>query len=120
MDFAITGIDTLGIGQMTFTPATDISNNVYLSLKIRRGSFFFNPEFGLRQRVRMKNTEQNAALLREDVRDALQWLLDVGKATKIEVISELDETDLYRLNMLIAVTQADGRIVPFKHFTEVV
>jgi phage gp46-like protein len=120
MDFNITGIDNLGVGQMTFEPSTDICNNIYLSLSIERGAWFLNTDFGLRRRQRMKNTEQNAALLREDIKDALQWLLDTGKATKITVQSELDAEDIYRLNMAIEVTQADGRIVPFKYFTEVV
>jgi phage gp46-like protein len=120
-DFAITGIDARGIGEMTFDPSTDISNNVYLSLTIPKGSWFFNPLFGLRRRGRMKNTERTASLIAEDARSALQWLLDSGRASKIEVSTERDPlADPYRLKLLVEVMQKDGNSVSFAIFKEVV
>ncbi len=121
MDFKIITGD--GLGQMTFDRADSIMNNIFLSLMVRRGSFFQNPEFGSRLHLlhRAKNTEKTAALAVEYCKEALQWLLDVGRATKIEVVSQRDRLqDLNRLKLLIETTQADGRTVTFDYFVEVV
>lgn len=119
MDLAITLQD--GQAQMTFFEAGDIFNNIYLSLTVKKGSFFHNPAFGLRQRGRLKNTEATAALIRHDYKDALQWLIDIGRAKSVAVSSERDRwQDLNRLKLLIEVVQADGRTVTFTTYREVV
>ena len=121
MDFKIT---TDGItGQMTFEKADSITNNIYLSLMVEKGSFFQNTDFGSRLHLlkRAKNTEKTAALAEEYCKEALQWLLNIGRATKINVYSERDRLqDLNRLKLLIEVTQSDGRQISFQTFTEVV
>lgn len=110
-----------GIGQMTFEKADNIMNNIYLSLMITQGSWFFNPQFGMRNTGRLKNTEQNAALVRDYAREALQWLLDTGKAVKIEVFSQIEKLiDIYRLKLLVEVTQANDRIITFELFKEMI
>ena len=119
MDFAVDLQD--GQALMTFVEAGDIFNNIYLSLAVKKGSFFHNPEFGLRQRGRLKNTEATAALLRHDYLEALQWLIDTGRAKSVEVFVERDRLqDLSRLKVLIEAVQADGRTVTFTTFREVV
>lgn len=120
MDYAIS-IQENGQDVMTFGEARDLSNNIYLSLTVKKGSFFHNPEFGLRQRPRMKNTEATAALIRHDYKEALQWLVDTGRAKSVTVSSERDrQQDLSRLKLLTEVVQADGRTVTFTTFKEVV
>lgn len=120
MDFAIT-TPADGQAQMTFNEVGDIFNNIFLSLTVKKGSFFHNPDFGLRQRGRLKNTEATAALIRHDYKDALQWLIDTGRARSVDVSSERDRRqDLNRLKLLIEVVQADGRTVTFTTFREVV
>jgi len=119
MDYAITMQD--GQGQMTFDKAENIFNNIYLSIKIRRGSFFVNPEFGSRLHLLKKNTPRAAGLAEEYVKEALQWLLDTGRATTVEVYAERDTLqDASRLKLLVEVTQPDGAIVPFEDFVEVI
>ncbi len=119
MDFAITLQD--GQAQMTFSEAGDIFNNLYLSLTVGKGSFFHNPAFGLRQRGRLKNTKATAALIRHDYQEALQWLIDTGRAKSVDVSVERDRRqDLNRLKLLVEVVQADGRTVTFTTFKEVV
>ncbi len=122
MDFNI-NIGTNGQGTMTFDTATTIMNNVWLSLMIDKGSWFFNPDFGSRLYLlkRAKNTEHTAALAREYCKEALQWLLDTGRAVEIQVFSQRDRLqDLNRLKLLVEVTQADGNTVTFETFVEVV
>ncbi len=121
MDFKIMTEDA--IGQMTFDKADNIFNNVFLSLMIEKGSFFQNPEFGSRLHLlkRTKNTEKTVALAEEYCKEALQWLIDAGRAKKIEVFTQRDRLqDLNRLKLLVEVTQADGRQVSFETFVEVV
>lgn len=123
MDFKINIEQGTGLGAMTFEKADDIMNNVYLSLMVRRGSFFQNTDFGSRLHLlkRAKNTERTAALAEEYCKEALQWLLNIGRATKINVYTQRDRLqDLNRLKLLIEVTQADGRQLSFQTFTEVV
>jgi phage gp46-like protein len=121
MDMAI---ETTGvIGAMTWDKATTILNNVYLSLMVPRGGWWFNPEFGSRLHLltRAKNTERTALLAREYCREALQWLLDTRRATAVEVEVERDRLqDLHRLKIVVRVTQADGSTVSFETFREVV
>lgn len=121
MDFKIYTEDT--VGQMTFDKADNIFNNVFLSLMIEKGSFFQNPDFGSRLHLlkRAKNTEKTAALAEEYCKEALQWLIDTGRAKKIEVFTQRDRLqDLNRLKLLIEVTQSDGKPVSFETFVEVV
>ena len=120
MDYAIATEDGL-TGAMSFDPATDLTNNIFLSLTVKKGSWFHNPSFGLRQRDRLKNTENTTSLIRHDYIDALKWLLDTGRAKSVEVWVERDRTqDLNRLKILVEVVQADGQKVTFETYREVV
>lgn len=103
--------------------AETIFNNVYLSLMLRKGSFFAAPEFGSRLHLlhRAKNTARTELLAREYCREALQWLLDTGRATAVDVFAERDrQQNLNLLKLLVEVTQADGRELTFHTFVEVV
>jgi len=121
MDFAI---ETMaGRGQMTFDETSSIMNNIYLSLAIKRGNWFFNPGFGsrLHELARAKNTEQTAELAKEYCKEALAWIIEAGRASAIDVQVERDRIeDLHRLKILVTATQADGRVVTFEKFMEVV
>ncbi len=121
MDFRIDIEQGTGMGAMTFNKADNIMNNIYLSLMVEKGSFFQNPDFGFNRPKREKNTEKTAALFEERARQALQWMLETGRAIKIDVSSERDRLqDLNRLKLLIEVTQADGQKVPYETFVEVI
>jgi len=121
MDFKIDINNQTGTGEMTFDKADTIMNNIYLSLTVEKGKFFQNPEFGSRLHLlqRAKNTDQTAALAGEYCKEALQWLLDTGRAGKVDVYTERD-AELNRLNLLAEVTQADGQQVSFETFVEVI
>jgi phage gp46-like protein len=51
---------------------------------------------------------------------ALQWLIDTGRAKSIMVETWRNEQDMHRLNILITALQADGRVVKYTTFKEVV
>lgn len=124
MDFAITINNQTGLGEMTFDQATTLMNNVYLSLKVDRGSFFADTSFGSRLYLlrRAKNTETTMRMAIDYCKEALQWLLDTKKATAVEVWADRDRTqDLHRLKLLIEVTPFSGADpVAFSTFIEVV
>jgi len=121
MDFAIAIEQGSLAGSMTWDECTTIANNVFLSLAVERGSFFHRPGFGLRKRSRMKNTEPTSALIRSDYQEALQWLVDTGRARAVAVRVQRDpQVDPHRLKILVEVTQADGRTLRFNTFREVV
>lgn len=114
------GITITGVSaDLSWEPQETILNNVYLSLIIRRGAFFQNPGLGSRLYLleRAKNTERTARLAEEYIREALQWLLDTGRATKVDVQIERGKT---RLRAAVAVTQADGLVVSYERWIEVV
>jgi len=123
MDFALI-IDDSGMAALDVDQrANSIINNIYLSLAVEKGSFFANPDFGSRLHLlkRAKNTVRTEQLARDYCREALQWLIDSGRATSIEVFTERDRTvDLNRLKLLVEATQTDGRVVSFEKFVEVV
>ena len=117
--------DGMGVPQAALRMKTPTENdnllaNVYMSLMIRRGSFFADLDFGSRLHLldRAKNTEQKAALAEEYAEEALQWLLDVKRAQAIAVTAVRDGYD--RLKLLVAVTKQSGETVTFDVFTEVV
>lgn len=116
MDFAI---QTDGAtADLAWESATNISNNVWLSLMVEKGSFFARPGFGsrLRELSREKNTGRARALAAQYAKEALQWLIDLGRATHIEAVAEHAERGV---NLEVAVTQADGQMVTYNTFVEV-
>ncbi len=124
MDFAITIDNQTGLGQMTFEKATKLMNNIYLSLKVKKGSFFADTSFGSRLYLleRSKNTDRTMRLAIDYCKEALQWLIDTGKASAVQVYAERDRTqDLHRLKLLIEVTPVSGADpVAFSTFIEVI
>lgn len=123
MDFSIViSTDGAARGEMTFEAPgkNNLVNNVWLSLSVKKGSFFQRPDFGLKERGRMKNTERTAQIIVDDYKEALQWIVDTGKAKKIDVYAERDRTqNLDRLKILVEVMPADGDPVTFERFVEV-
>ena len=109
---------------MTFEKATTIMNNIYMSLKVKRGSFFADPLFGSRLHLlqRAKNTHRTAQLAVGYCKEALQWMIDTGKAKSVEVYVQRDRTqDLHRLYLLVKVVPANSdQPVEFSIFIEVI
>lgn len=103
-----------------FDQAEGILNNIIISLAIKKGSWWHDPGFGLRQRPRLKNTPASARLVQQDIEQALQWIIDLGRAKSIDVATWRLENNRHRLGVLITATQADGRAVTYTTFREVV
>lgn len=107
---------------MTWEKAENILNNIFLSLAIRRGTFFADPSFGsrLHELKRHKNTPEAASLATGYCREALQWIIDMGKATGFDIEVERDTGEApHRLKILIRAYQADSPPVSFETYQEV-
>lgn len=119
MDFSIT-MSGEGLPEMGFDKAGDIRNNAFLSLVIQRGAWWFDPAFGSRLHEIKKATSDAPALAEAYAKEALKWLLDVGRAKAIEVTASLLRGVTSSLRLNIVITRADGTPVNFEHFVEVV
>lgn len=111
MDFAIDIDDSTGYSRMTFEQAGTLLNNIWLSLTVQRGSFFYRPDFGSRLHLlhRAKLTPSTINLAEGYCREALQWLIDSGKASGISVTALRDTTEsMFRLKLLVEVTPGAG------------
>ncbi len=119
MDFKLT---TDGLtADMTWDKADSILNNLWLSLAVEQGTFFARPSFGMRSLRGEKLTARTVELARQYAVEAVQWVIDIGRATDINIQAEADKSSATgRIELLVAATQADGRQVSFEKFVEVV
>ena len=120
MDFTLTPNSDGTGADMSYDKSSGLFNNVYLSLEIMQGSWWFNPSFGLKKRSRLKNTPATARLLQQDTQAALQWLLDNGLAVSVVVTPLAVPEDRFRLRMQSVVTAANGEIVTYSKYVQVV
>lgn len=117
MDYTIT-IDDAGLPQVSLEKSSGLFNNVFLSLTIGKGDWWFDPSFGLRKRRRLKNTPSAARLLEQDHKEALQWMIDSGRAVSVEVTSE--PAGRNRLKLSAAVVGAGGETATYDKFIQVI
>lgn len=110
-DYEISG------GQFALTE--DIGNNIYLSLMVQRGSWPFAPGFGSRLHLLMreKAIDRMERVAKEYCDEALRWLMDKGRAERIDVVTALDKENM-RMKCLIEASQK-GREITYEHFVRV-
>ena len=118
MDFSIVE-GSNGNPEVSWEKPTNIATNIYTSLMIKKGSLFNTPSFGLDLSDIKKVTATNIKLIETRLRDALQWLIDIGKAKTINVIVERDSLDRSRINYKVEAVQADGIPVIVSYFRTV-
>jgi phage gp46-like protein len=73
-----------------FESCDDIENQIASSFLIERGSWEGDPELGHRfaELENATDTAENRARLRDLARDAVQWLVDDGKLSHVDVTVE--------------------------------
>ena len=102
---------------------SDILNEIYLSLKIRLGSWYGNPARGSQlytlKKMIVGGPDDTATRAKEMCQNALQWIVDAGRATSIDVETSVDpERVLSRLNIQITAYQ-NGQPLVYEFFKEV-
>ena len=105
---------------LTYDKETTVINNIYLSLAIKKGSFFQNTELGSLLHTIKKIIPTTPNLVIDYINQALKWIVDAGRITDLEVISEIDDNVMNRVNFKVTATQANGLLVTFTNFVSVV
>lgn len=93
--------------------------NVRLSMTVPKGSLFKKPGFGnrlgeLRTETASEDTRRRAETY---AKEALQWMLDVGRAETVEASAVYDDHE--RLVIAVEVVSPAGQNVAFSRFVEV-
>ncbi|OIO04847.1 MAG: hypothetical protein AUJ49_02155 [Desulfovibrionaceae bacterium CG1_02_65_16] len=114
-----TGGYTLTAGALTQDPARGLANAVYLRLMTPLGSYWADAALGsrLHELTRQKDLPRVAVLAKAYSEQALQPLLDDGRAQGIAVSTEQRHDGWLRLR--VAVTDAGGREHIFAHTIKV-
>jgi hypothetical protein len=115
MSFAF--IATNGNLEMDIAQDDSVLPDIAMSLSIKKGAWFFRPDFGL-EPVRVGGPTAPARL-KANIEAALQWIVDAQRASAITVFVERDVTAIDRLNYRVTATQADGAVVRWESFEEV-
>ncbi|TXE27155.1 hypothetical protein FOT62_22835 [Serratia marcescens] len=112
-------IDSL-TGDYTGTRCTDLHNAVYLRLETPLGSYWAAPTLGsrLHELARAKDSATTRRLAQQYTEQALQPLLDDGRATQIAVTVNHPQSGW--LLLTIDVYQASGEPVTFTHPVRVI
>ena len=67
-------------------------SNIFFSLNTMRNSAFWKFEFGSRVFEIKKITEQNLRLVEQRAKEALRWMVDIGKVSKFDITATGDKT----------------------------
>ncbi|TXG76830.1 MAG: hypothetical protein E6R11_07375 [Rhodocyclaceae bacterium] len=111
----VTGDYVLAAGTPQRDPADGLANAVYLRLMTRRGAYWADPTLGsrLHELQREKDLPRISRLAVQYAQQALQPILDDGRARAIDITTEQPGNG--RLHLLIEVTAANGQRLTFQH-----
>jgi len=117
MNDLVINIDS-GKGQLTLGYGDSLLNNVYLSLNIERGSWWYDVNFGSRFHLlrREKDTSSTRRRAVEYAEEALAWLVETKRATAVS--AEAMTVD-GKLALYVTVTRPVGKPVVFLKFIPV-
>ncbi|MCX8957232.1 hypothetical protein EHW65_08090 [Erwinia psidii] len=107
-------------GDYTGERCTNLHNAVWLRLRIRKGTYWAEPQMGsrLHELARAKDTPQTRTLARQYGEQALQPLLDDDRATSLDVDVTAPQSGWLLLS--ITIIQAGGDVLTFTHPVKVV
>ena len=109
-----------GYPRTTLKSGDAMKSNIALSLLVRRGTLFVNLNFGSDLHTIKKVTAGNVALAETYSKSALKWLLDTGRAKRIDTRAARDNLKADRIKIYVAVTTQDNRLVEYEHYHSVV
>jgi phage gp46-like protein len=114
-------IDIQGQGAlMSYEKSDSLKNNIFLSIRIARGTFFVKPDFGSRLHQIKKITPQNIELAAAYCKEALKWLITAGRLASVDVQAWRDEEIPTRIKFYIAAKRPDGSTLEYELFHSVV
>ena len=116
MDFALTPGPN-GQLRMSLDAASDMRNNILLSLHVKKGAFFLDPDFGSRLHEVQSLSVADIALAQQYAAESLAWLIKIGRAKTVS-ISAAREGIYLRLN--IVVVRSDNSPASYETYYRVV
>lgn len=100
-----------------FESCDDIENQIAFSYMIEVGSWEGDPLLGHRfkELARATNTQENRNRLRDLAKQAVQWLIDLGALTSVEVTCEVLQADgvAFEVDYTVAGDKTARRAGPF-------
>lgn len=106
-------------GRLVRDTVEGLANAVYLRLMTPLGSYWADATLGsrLHELQREKDLARVAKLAQQYAEDALQPIIDDGRAASVEVITQRPHDG--RLLLLVTVTDAAGAARTFEHHVQV-
>jgi phage gp46-like protein len=104
---------------LTSTMADVVKNNIILSIMIRIGELPGAPSFGSRRHEITSGGDAGARDLERFDAEAMQWIVDIGRAKSIAVKAWPEPGEPGRLNEIITAVLMDGESLPFETFYRV-
>jgi phage gp46-like protein len=112
-------VDADGKLAMSYENGDSFINNILLSIYIKRGSFFVVPSLGSRLFLLKKITADVSKLAKNYIAEALQWMVDTGRMTDLQIQTEEDR-DNNGLKIGISCKKQNGQDISFQTFYPVV
>ncbi len=108
-------------GAIDFTnKGNSLQTLMYMSLHMRRGAWFLFSIFGCRWHT-IKFLDNDGLARAEDyAREALKWLLDIGRLDSLDIVAQVDLSDSSRCNVKIDGIKNSAVEVSFETFFKVV
>jgi hypothetical protein len=93
--------------------------NIWYSLNVVRGAMFTNPDFGLKKRTVRTTDDDSMAELKQDYNNALQWIIDLGRAVAIDIVVQRNASLRTRADAVISITRPDKTIQTYNVWQDV-
>jgi phage gp46-like protein len=104
---------------MSFDKDDSIIQNIWLSIFIKKGSFWAAPDLGSRLYLVKKVIPSAAVDAKAYIDECLKWLLDSGRMLDVTVTCELNATQK-RIDISVVGHKGTGQDVKFDTFYQVV
>lgn len=102
-------------GDYAGTRTETLANAAYIRLATPLGTYWADPHLGsrLHELEREKDLARVAVLAKQYAEQALQPLLDDGRARSIDVVAEREGSG--RTDLLVEIEDVNGRVTRFRH-----
>ena len=97
-----------------------ILSDIVMCLSVKKGTWFFDPDFGHELDTVDRFSEDVVPLVEAIVKRAVQKIIDSGKAVSIDVSAETSRIAENRIDYVVRAVQADGQIITWSSFKEII
>ncbi|MGD9642767.1 MAG: phage GP46 family protein [Elusimicrobiales bacterium] len=107
-----------GRGRLSLETTGTLLNNIFMSINMLKGSWWFNPDFGsrLHEIAREKDTTRAEMLARSYAEEALRWLVETKRAQSVAASTARTKGGLV---LTVTAVSAAGEEVSFEKFVRV-